>query len=128
MHLAEFVHEIWRGFTTGNPLQGSGASASPRVNQRANFVGKGHRSRDSSERSEVLCRETVTTLQKTGARNRCPALTLDIMNPPKPQRIVLAVLAIIVMLAWAIIAYVAIQVTETILLMLDYIVELAALT
>jgi predicted metal-binding membrane protein len=50
------------------------------------------------------------------------------MNPPKPQRIVLAVLAIIVMLAWAIIAYVAIQVTETILLMLDYIVELAALT
>lgn len=73
-------------------------------------------------------RETVPILSKTGANSMRRHLTLAGMTPPKPQRIVLTVLAIILMLAWGLIAYIAIAVTETILLMLEYVVELAQLT
>lgn len=49
------------------------------------------------------------------------------MNPTKPQRIVLVVLALLTAAAWALIAWLAIAVTETIVAMLEYVVELAQL-
>lgn len=64
----------------------------------------------------------------------CPVLPLSLtahtgtMNPAKPQKVVLLVLAALLVGAWALIIFVAIQVTQTALETLSYIVELAQMT
>ena len=50
------------------------------------------------------------------------------MDTPKPQKVVLLVLAALLVGAWALIIWVAIQVTQTALETLSYIVELAQMT
>jgi hypothetical protein len=50
------------------------------------------------------------------------------MNPTKPARIVLLVLAGLLVAAWALIIWVAMQVTQTALETLAYIVDLAQYT
>lgn len=47
------------------------------------------------------------------------------MNPPKPAAVVLLILGVLMVVAWALVIWVAIQVTETSLGTLSYIVELA---
>jgi hypothetical protein len=47
------------------------------------------------------------------------------MNPPKPAVVVLLILALLMVVAWALVIWVAIQVTQTQLGTLSYIVELA---
>jgi hypothetical protein len=50
------------------------------------------------------------------------------MNPPKPQKIVLAVLAALLVAGWALIIWIATVVTHTALETLAYIVDLAQYT
>lgn len=49
------------------------------------------------------------------------------MNPPKPAVVVLLILAVLMILAWALVIWVAIEVTATQLQTLSYIVDLAQL-
>lgn len=49
------------------------------------------------------------------------------MKPKAPERAVWIFLAVFLALAWAAIVFLAIQVSETILAMLEYVVELAQL-
>jgi len=49
------------------------------------------------------------------------------MAPPQPARSVWIFLACFMVLAWAAIIYLAVQVTETVVAMLKYVVELAQL-
>jgi hypothetical protein len=50
------------------------------------------------------------------------------MEPAKPQKVVLAVLAAVLLCGWALIIWVATLVTQTMLETLSYIVDLAGMT
>jgi hypothetical protein len=50
------------------------------------------------------------------------------MNPPKPQKVVLLILAALLLGAWALIIYMATIVTQSMLDTLSYIVDLAQLS
>lgn len=88
-------------------------------------MGKGHRSRDSSERSEVL--PAVTLPQPFGKLDFPLSTTRHTghMEPNRPARVVWILMLVFLVLWWTGIAWLAIQVTETIILMLRYVVELA---
>lgn len=56
-----------------------------------------------------------------------PTRNTDHMEPTRPARIVWILMLVFVVLWWCGIAWLAIQVTETIVMMLKYVVELAQL-
>lgn len=50
------------------------------------------------------------------------------MDTPKPQKVVLVILAFVLVVAWALIIWIATVVTQTAVEMLAYIVEIAQYT
>jgi hypothetical protein len=75
--------------------------------------------RDPSEKLLKNCSETRESLSHTGHTGH--------MEPTKPQRIVLLIIAFAMTVGWAIIIWVATIVTQTMLDTLAYIVELAGM-
>ena len=94
-------------------------------------MGKGHRSRDTYERSEFLWPRSALNPAAILVKYRVTSVTLAVtighMNPTKPARIVWLSLLAFLVFFWIAIIWLAITVTETVVAMLEYVVELAQL-
>ena len=90
-------------------------------------MGKGHRSRDSSERSEVLSAPNLTKPFAKPSRPLSLTAHTGHMEPSGPARNVWLFLAVFLGVAWAAIIWLAVEVSNTTLAMIRYVVELAQL-